>query len=369
MKRVIFKRNPNYPLRRLSLGIFLSIGLTLPAAGQAPPDLRLDADPKPVGSAWEVCNETSFIVRLANAVIREGSMAPKGWDKLKPGQCIEIDAPSGSPRYIFAESSPIHQGGIREWAGQTPICVSENDFTADATKSCQLQNLKTRNYLAVNPAEQRTTLIEPDNFGTKAEIAGVQRLLRDNGFKVTRIDGLTGRRTSRYIRDFKKKAELPADLSNGELIDALAVSAEKRQDEVGFEICNNSSATIWAAMAMRENGAWQSRGWWTVAQTKCVRPFTTSLKGTEAHFFALQENVIETEEGKTFGPDKRLRSVATTPAQFCIAEAKFSALGREYCAESGYAVANFRPLPTDIDGNKTSLSDQDFATPNAVGLR
>ncbi len=369
MKRAIFKRNSKYSPQQLLLGTFLAVGTALPASGQAPPDLRLDTEPKTSESEWEVCNETSFIVRLANAVIRTGNMTPKGWDRLKPGQCIKLDAISGSPRYIFAESSPIHQGGIREWAGKTPICVSENDFTADATKSCQLQNLKTRNYLAVNPADQRTTLIEPDNFGTKADIAGVQRLLRDNGFKITRIDGLTGRRTNRYIRDFKKKAELPTNLSRSELIDALAVAAEKRQDKVGFEICNNSSATIWTAMAIRENGAWKSRGWWTVARTQCVRPFTTSLKGTDAHFFALQENVIETEEGKVFGPDKRLRSVATTPAQFCIAEAKFSALGREYCAEAGYAVANFRPLPTDIDGNKTTLSDQDFAAPSAVGLR
>lgn len=350
------------------LGSTLYIALSLPlnAAAQAP-DLRLET-PAAV-SSWEVCNETSFIIRLANAVIRNGNMTPKGWDRVKPGQCLPLNAPEGSPRYIFAESSPVHQGGIREWAGKTPICVSENDFTADATKSCQLQNLKSRNYLAVNPAEQRTTLIEPDNFGSKADVAGLQRLLRDNGYKITRIDGLSGRRTSRYIREFKKKSNLPVSVSNNELMDVMADAAKKRQSDIGFEICNDSSATIWAAMATRENGAWQSRGWWTITKDACVRPFTTSLKGADAHFFALQENVIETDASKTFGPDKRLRSVATTPAQFCIAEAKFSALGREYCAESGYAVANFRPLPTDKDGATANLSDQDFATPNAVGLR
>lgn len=368
MKLRAIKPNSRCLTSRFFLGITLTLGAILPALGQGTPELRAepDATTPPI---WEVCNETSFIVRLANAVIRNGNMAPRGWDKLISGECIKLDAPIGSPRYIFAESSPVHQGGIREWAGKTPICVSENDFTADATKSCQLQNLITRDYLAVNPAEQRTTLIEPDNFGTKADVAGIQRLLRDNGFKITRIDGLTGRRTSRYIRDFKKKSELPANLSRSELIKALAVSAKERQSEVGFEVCNNSNATIWTAMATRENGAWQSRGWWTVNQAECVRPFTKSLKGTEAHFYALQENVIETEDGKVMGPDKRLRSVATTPAQFCIAEAKFSALGREYCAESGYAIANFRPLPTDTDGSKTTLSDQDFAVPSAVGLR
>lgn len=345
-------------------GSVLCLNAPLYAAAQTP-DLRNEKD-TPI---WEVCNETSFIVRLANAVIRDGSMSPKGWDRVKPGQCIPLDAPAGSPRYIFAESSPAHQGGIREWTGKTPICVSKNDFTADATKSCQLQNLESRNYLSVNPVEQRTTLIEPDDFGSKSDIAGIQRLLRDNGYKITRVDGLTGRRTNKHIRDFKKKSNLSASVSNSELIDALAVAAQKRQSDIGFELCNNSSATIWAAIATRENGAWQSKGWWTVDKDACVRPFTTSLKGADAHFFALQENIVETEDGKTFGPDKRLRSVATTPAQFCIAEAKFSALGREYCAESGYAIANFRPLPTDVEGTTANLSDQDFATPNTVGLR
>ncbi len=353
----------------LSSSCYLALSFSLNAAAQAP-DLRLDTDAALAElQSWEVCNETSFIVRLANAVIRNGKINPKGWDRVKPGQCLPLDAPNNSPRYIFAESSPAHQGGIREWTGKTPICVSENDFTADATKSCQLQNLESRNYLSVNPAEQRTTLIEADNFGSKSDIAGIQRLLSDIGYKITRIDGITGRRTNRYIREFKKKSNLPASASNSDLIDALAIAAQKKQSNIGFELCNNSSANIWAAMATRDNGAWQSRGWWTVTKDACIRPSTTSLKGAEAHFFALQENIIETETGKTFGPDKRLRSVATTPTQFCIGEAKFSALGREYCAEAGYAIATFRPLPTETDGAKVNLTDQDFAVPNAVGLR
>ena len=100
-----------------------------------------------------------------------------------------------------------------------PLMCFSRGFTADATKSCALQNLQTRNYLAVSPDEQRTTFIEPDNFSDKAEIAGIQRLLKDNGFKISRIDGISGRRTLRYIRDFKKKSGLPVSTSNRELID------------------------------------------------------------------------------------------------------------------------------------------------------
>jgi len=162
---------------------------------------------------------------------------------------------------------------------------------------------------------------------------------------------------------------LPANISNADLIEALAKTAEEKKDEIGLEVCNNTSSRVWTALATRDDGAWLSRGWWNVEQGECLRTYTKSLQGTDAHYYALQENIIEDEDGRRQGDDKRLRSVATTPAQFCVAESKFSALGREYCSESGYAVANFRPLPTDKEGVKVTLSDQDFAAPSPVGLR
>ncbi len=319
--------------------------------------------------SWEICNETSYILRIATAVMRGGVMTPKGWDRARPGQCLAVEAPESSPRYVFAESDLLHQGGIHEWKGDVPLCTARADFTADATRSCAMQNLETQAFLAVNPDEQRTTLIEPDNFGLNAETAGLQRLLRDNGYKVTRIDGLPGRRTARTLRDFRKEMKLPGDLPNAEMIDALAGQAQQKRSGIGFEICNTSSARIWTALATRNEGTWKSRGWWTVEPESCLRPFTKSLQGTEAHFYALQENITTVDEETVTGDDKRLRSASATPAQFCVAESKFAALGREYCAEAGYAVANFRPLPTDKDGAKVTLTDQDFAEPSPVGLR
>lgn len=320
-------------------------------------------------SAWEICNETSYIMRVATAYIRGGIISPKGWDKARPGECIIQKVPINSPRYVYAESDSVHQGGIREWTGSVPLCVSSDNFSADARKSCQLQNLETRNYLTVDPAEPRTTFIEPDNFGKNSATAGMQRLLMDSGYKVTRIDGLPGRRTTRTLSTFKKENDLAKDVDDNTLIDALAKAAKAKQEEVGLEVCNNSSSRIWTAVATREDGDWKSRGWWTIEQGACLRTLTKTLQGTEAHYYALAENITEDEDGQKTGPDKRLRSVAATPAQFCVAEAKFSALGREYCAESGYAVANFRPIPTDNDGIRVTLTDQDFAVPNAVGLR
>lgn len=350
----------------LILTLALSLGVPMSAAAQ---QTELRSSPAVPSAPWEICNETSYILRLATAYIRDGKISPKGWDRARPGECVKQMVPVSSPRYIFAESDPVHQGGIREWAGKVPLCVSSEDFMADATKSCQLQNLESRNYLAVDPADPRTTFIEPDNFGKNAVTAGLQRLLKDSGYKITRVDGLPGRRTMKTISTFKKDKKLDKAVMDNELIDALAEAAAAKQKEVGLEVCNKSSGTIWTAVATRDDGDWKSRGWWTVEEGACLRMLTKTLQGTDAHFYALAENIIEGENGRETGPDKRLRSVATTPAQFCVAEAKFSALGREYCAEAGYAVANFRPIPTDNDGIRVTLTDQDFAVPNAVGLR
>jgi hypothetical protein len=69
------------------------------------------------------------------------------------------------------------------------------------------------------------------------------------------------------------------------------------------------------------------------------------------------------------GVDKRLRTVATTPSQFCIAESKFDALGNDMCLEQGYAVASFRPVSTDEKGTRIRLTDADFSESSIGGLR
>ena len=317
---------------------------------------------------WNICNETSFILRLANATLRDSEVKAQGWKNLNPGQCLTEKVARNAPRFLYAESEPVHRGGIREWKGEITLCAKDTDFVSPATDKCRINNLNTRDYFAVKPDEDTTTLIEPSNFKEKAESAGIQRLLRDAGYKITAIDGLPGRRTSRSLRDFQKDNNLDA-LPEGEaLIETLAVAAKETAKAVGLEICNASSTRIYAAIGMQDDGNWISRGWWGLDPKDCTRPITQSLQGIDAHYYALKEPVPSEDETE-IQQDLRLRSVATIPAQFCIAESQFSALGREYCLEGGYGVANFRPLPTDQDGASISLTDTDFAEPTLSGLR
>lgn len=347
-----------------TIAIILSLALAGSAIAQdaATP---IPVDPTLVGQTteWQVCNETSYVLRTASAFLRGAGMAAKGWNEVMPGACIAITTPVNGPRFLFAESIDAHQGGVREWKGTTPLCVDEAaDFTSNATEDCRLVNRTERNFFAVRPGEPVTTLVEPSEFGrSKSIIAAQQRLLRDAGYAITRIDGLPGRKTSRLLRAFRKDHDLAATVTDEPLMRTLIAAAQKTQDAVGLEVCNQSSAAIWTAVATREDGKWRSRGWWRAAPEECTRPLDIPLPGTEAHVFAVQEG----EDGS----DKRLRTVATTPAQFCIAESKFDALGNDMCIEQGYAVASFRPVPTEDKGARMRLSDADFSEQTPGGLR
>lgn len=348
-------------MRRL-IGIMLFLGIVGTAAAQDPDRV---VDPTLVGQTtdWRICNETSYAVRTASAFLRGGGMAAKGWDEILPGACITITTPVSGPRFLFAESIDAHHGGVREWKGTTPLCVSDDeDFQSSATEDCRLSNKSERDFFAVRPGEPETTLVEPAEFGReKSIVAAQQRLLRDAGYDITRIDGLTGRKTSRLLRTFRKDAGLAATVTGEPLTRALIQAARTAKAGVGLEVCNSSTATIWAAVAVQEDGRWRSRGWWQAAPDACTRPIDVALPGTEAHVYALQES----EDG----PDKRLRTVATTPAQFCIAESVFDAIGNDQCLEQGYVLASFRPIPTEDPGTRIRFTDADFAAQSPGGLR
>ncbi|MEP4053068.1 MAG: DUF1036 domain-containing protein [Litorimonas sp.] len=351
--------------------LLLSLSLvcwTQAAAAQLPSNTAgiVSDDANATTNNWDVCNETSYVLRFASAYIRSDRMQAAGWTSVQPGACVTIVTPKDSPRFLFAESLPIHRGGVREWKGPVELCATEADFTSDATDNCALKNMDTRDYFAVKPTERQTAFIEPGDFDVNAETAGLQRLLQDSGYKITRIDGLSGRRTLRTIAAAKSDLELDKAATNQELINALIPKAEAARNTIGLDICNDGTSRMYGAIAIQQDGNWTSRGWWPIDVGTCVKPYDRTLIGTQAHIYALQESV--TEEGEP-NPDRRLRSEVVTPAPFCIAESRFSALGRENCLEQGYAAVDFRPIPSDVDVQIIRLTDADFVEGGGDGLR
>jgi uncharacterized membrane protein len=375
----LFKTFRPYALGLCLFG--LSFSIVSPVWAQTTGQSNTNTAPAIINPAdtmpWNICNETSFILRLAHATLRDGEVKAKGWREANPGQCVIETVARNAPRFLYAESSLVHRGGIREWKGDVTLCAKDEDFISAATDNCRVKNFDTRDYFAVKPGEDTTTLIEPSDFKGNALTAGTQRLLRDAGYKITAIDGRAGRRTSRSLREFQKAQGLDALPEGNDLISALAQAAQAKMDTIGLEFCNKGDTDIFAAIGLQEEGDWTSRGWWQVKPEQCVRPVTQPLQGLDIHYYALKEakidgpvdGAIPSVDPEDRPEDLKLRSIATIPAQFCIAEAQFSALGREMCLENGYGVANFRPLPTDKDGLTVTLTNEDFAKSGPAGLR
>lgn len=311
---------------------------------------------------WMICNDSSYIARTATGYSRNDTLTLKGWSEVIPGECIVEQVPVLSARFLYAESLALHHGGIREWKGENAFCVADSDFTLQTPGTCDGPDQTLRNYLAIRPGEPETRLGEPADYSPRAaQIAATQRLLRDAGYPVTQIDGLAGRGTSRLIRRFRRDAGLASSVDEADLIRALMKRVEELNESVGLEVCNDSGQTIWSALASRPSGQWRSRGWWEIAPQQCSKIMTRPLDGADAHVYAIQE--------QPGGADRRLRSIATGPAQFCISEAQFDAIGNELCVEQGYAIASFRPVKSEESGARIRLTDADFSAPDPNGLR
>ncbi|MEP6344051.1 MAG: DUF1036 domain-containing protein [Maricaulaceae bacterium] len=326
----------------------------------------------PTYSAWKICNETSFILRMATAQTEGLVTHIEGWRRIRPSECVSETPRTNAARFLYAESAPVHNGGIREWDGQVPICVNPvEDFKIDGTVSCALQGLETRRFLKIDPEETVTKLIEPDNFGSKAEAAGIQRLLQDAGYKINRVDGISGRRTRNTLRSFLKEHGVESTATIYEKMEALAIAARETQESIGLTVCNDTKDQTWLALGYREDGSWQSRGWWSLNVGDCIRPWSKNLQGTEMHIYAQKNGQQENSEEES-GEELSLQTLnvpAGVTSNFCIAEAKFSALGREYCADQGYVSDSFRPVMTDEKGLKLSLTESDFMAGASVALR
>ena len=333
------------------------------AFAQQPETVQPISTPAP----WQVCNETSFIVRFAVATKTGDQMSARGWQRLVPGACLDIDAAENKSRFVYAESSGAYQGGIREWAGRVEFCAGDDNFDIKNEEECRSSGYETRKYLEVDADELVTRFVEPDNYSRRAQTAGLQRLLRENGYRVSRIDGVAGRRTARTLATFIKDKKLAANLTPLQKMDALENAAIDRIANLGIRVCNRSSSRVWAAVGHRLKNDWESRGWWSVEVGDCIQPMTTALIGSSAHIFARQEQPIS--EAGVDVPDKYLRSETAQPSQFCISGARFTARGREACGANGYEAVSFRPLPEDKDGVTVNVTDADFSTPSRAGLR
>jgi uncharacterized membrane protein len=312
---------------------------------------------------WELCNQTSFVLEAATGRPEGKGVVVEGWTRLRPGECrIALPAPIKPGVYFtFARSSSAHRGGQRTWNGDVPLCVDPNgSFSVESPSSCAQMGLEQRGFQAVRIDKARggsMTFRETDNYrggGQSAVNAGIQRLLDDAGVQSDVVDGTLDRESRAAITSFLTERKLPVTLATkpAELIDVLEDVARNRSLEVGMMLCNRTDKKITAAIGRQNAEGWQSRGWWYLDPSLCVRAVDESLI-TTPHFVYAE---METPQGV------RYLNGADTP--FCTSRSKFAILGRESCEARRYRQANFSQTAVPEDGKLVyEFFDRGFGTP------
>ena len=283
---------------------------------------------EPAEAALKLCNRTSYILYAATSAVTSPGSATHGWTRIAPGDCqIALAGKLTAPNYlVYARSALVYSGPQRAWGGNFPTCVKDGDFTLNqkvTTPYCTSGAMYAVPFAALDThgqADWTMTFDEQPALPSleAAQLAGVKRLLKDNGYKIAALDAKPDKATGAALKDFRKKMNFPDQAGNVELFAALEGEAGKHgQIPQGYTVCNDDKSDVMAAMAQSESGAMVSRGWWRIGAGACARLITTPLAANPLWLFAQRPGGAVLVQG----PDK-----------FCIATQEFEIEVVKSCA-------------------------------------
>lgn len=300
------------------------------------PTISAHAQDAAGATAWQLCNRTSYIAEIAIGRAEGEAVMVKGWMRIRPGECRTVlEGPlKTTNHYLYARSSSAHSGGVREWGGDTDLCVSpRSNFEANGKEACREGDRAKRAFRSIAIGRKsgwRTFLTLPGSVDlTSARIAGIQRLLNDAGYTTRETDGVLGLRSQQALQRFKADAKLPDKISDDQLIDALEKAARDWNQSIGLTLCNRTSNIVWAAIARQRGEGWESRGWWRLGPGTCAKTLNEALAQPDYYVRA----IMETDQG-----DEELTAASET---FCVAASRFVIPGRSTCSERQFETARF----------------------------
>jgi uncharacterized membrane protein len=311
----------------------------------------------PAQAALTLCNRTSYILYAATSAIQSPRSETQGWTRIAPGDCnLTRKEPLTAETYlVHARSSFAHSGPARAWGGNYPVCVKDANF---ATRQGVTQPYCTADdtfALPFAPLDNHGRSVWTMNFDekpamdmTQAQLAGVKRLLSDNGYKIARINGAPDKATGAALADFRKKMRFTPTDGNVELFNALEREARKTIAPAGYTVCNDSREAMLVALAQRDGGKPVSRGWWTVHPGACAKTITNALASDAVYLLAQRKSGA---------------SIVTGSQRFCITAAAFEIQGAGNCKTRGLAEAGFALTQTKgLNGYVARISSVGLAT-------
>jgi len=310
-------------LRARGLGAFLlALGCSLFAS--------------PSHAALSLCNRTSYVLYAATGTAVSGGVSVQGWSRVIPGTCepvLQGDL-EASAYYLYARSSQAHSGAARAWGGDVQICVKDANFTSrDALNPthCATDDFHALPFATVDTHRLKSwtaTFSETPQLASlpQAQLAGLKRLLRDDGYRIGAIDASPDKATDGALADFRKKMRLAPTATVADMFDALETEAMKNATPAGYAVCNDTAKSVAAATGQKLRNDWISHGWWKIAAGTCAR-LMADLSGVDSVYLFVQ---------KIGGPP-----LVTGPNKFCVADIEFDIQGRGRCPSRGLTELGF----------------------------
>lgn len=294
----------------------------------------------PASASLKLCNRTSYILYAAVAWPAQPDMVTKGWTRLAPGACAEAIAKplTSPPYYVYARSSRSHSGPTRAWGGATGLCVKHGNFTLTGPAGARCADgdafdVPFSEITTKGKSDFTETLTERPSLATpdQARIAGLKRLLSDNGYKVGPIDGNDDKVTEAALYQFRRKARLSRKVSDDDLFKALEKAAAQTAAPAGYSVCNVTNAPFWAAIGLQSGKNWVSRGWWKVPASGCATMIAQPLAAGRIY-------LLVDRPGKT--------PLVTGKETFCVTGIAFEIQGRTNCKARGMRERGFAETVT-----------------------
>ena len=290
----------------------------------------------PAEAALKLCNRTSYVLYAATASVTNAGATTHGWARIAPGDCqTAIPEKLKQQSYlVYARTALAASGPGRAWGGDIAFCIRDRAFTLrqkSVTPACSGDAFPAPfATLDTHGRPDWTMTFDDDprlNSLEAAQLAGVKRLLKDNGYAIAAIDAKPDKATGAALSDFRKKMHFADRDGNDKLFTVLEDEAGKHgQPPEGFTVCNDTKSDVIAALGETIGGELATRGWWRIAAAACARAITAPLK-EDAVWLSVQK---PGDGALVSGPD-----------QFCTAVQEFEIKGGQNCPARGFIRTGF----------------------------
>jgi uncharacterized membrane protein len=302
----------------------------------------------PASADYKFCNATSYVLAGAVGLKADADWRSQGWVQVLPGHCASMLAGpvQSGDYYVYARSIDAHQGPTKYFSGNERFCTVQKDFTIAGRENCALRGFDSSEFIRVPVKagdDWTTSFGEPRGYSLEdAEVAGAQRLLRDNGFHIAKIDGIAAKNTLRSVMAFQRSIGREADGKiDASLLAALIDGAAREQAKTGLNLCNKTRYLIWGAVGFTAEDEDMSSGWIRVEPGQCTKAIKGKL-GTRPYYVYAEatddKGVMAKQAGRLL--------VWSGSEPFCTKTTRFEIKGRDACGTRGYDERRFMRVDT-----------------------